>query len=352
MSNKAFLKQLVKYILIFLFLPAVIVWIFDPFFHYHKPIRPLKEVLTQAEYQVIGTLKNFEYDSLIAGSSMAENYNNYWFDELYHCKTIKAVKPGANTSDLVYLLNRAYEYKEIKNIFYTLDIAAFTTTVKEHYVNEGMPLYLYNKNPFDDIKYLFNKHVLFKEIPYMIANSFMGDYNEGDSFNWAKYKSFDTLHYTPTEEKQEDKNLEEYKENIDFNLNQLEELLKKHPETNFIFMVPPYSSLWWYEAYMCGDLEYNLYALEEIFNRLEGYENAEIHYFQAMEEIVSDLSNYMDLLHFHPDINKRLVELTLSGDYIVTKDNKKEVLENMKKLAEKCINVYAAQYLEQQSLSN
>ena len=30
----------------------------------------------------------------------------------------------------------------------------------------------------------------------------------------------------------------------------------------------------------------------------------------------------------------------------------KEVLENMKKLAEKCINVYAAQYLEQQSLSN
>ena len=59
-----------------------------------------------------------------------------------------------------------------------------------------MPLYLYNKNPLDDVKYLFNKHVLFEDIPYMIANSFIGDYDEGDSFNWAKYKDFKTLHYT------------------------------------------------------------------------------------------------------------------------------------------------------------
>lgn len=347
MQNKKFLKKLIISIILFLSLPAIIVLVFDPFFHYHKPIRPLKEVLTQAEYQVIGTLKNFEYDSLIAGSSMAENYNNYWFDELFGCKTIKAVKPGANTSDLVYLLNRAYEYKQIKNIFYTLDIAAFTTTVKEHYVNEGMPLYLYNENPLDDIKYLFNKHVIFKDIPYMIANSFLGDYNEGDSFNWAKYKSFDTLHYEPTIEKQENKNLEEYRQYVEFNLNQLEHLIREHQDTNFIFMVPPYSSLWWYEAYMCGDLEYNFYALEEIFNRLLKYENVEIHYFQSIEEIVADLSNYMDLLHFHPDINKNLVELIITDHYLVTMDNKEEKLSEMKQLADKCIYEYAKEYLKE-----
>lgn len=345
MEKRSFLKKLVISILIISSFVAGIVFVFDPFFHYHKPIKPLKAVLTQAEYQVIGTLRTFDYDSLIVGSSMAENYNNKWFDETFGCTTIKAVKPGANTSDLVYLLEAAYEEKEIKNIFYTLDIAALTTTVQEHYVNEGMPLYLYNKNPLDDVKYLFNKHVLFEDIPYMIANSFIGDYDEGDSFNWAKYKDFKTLHYTPTEEKQADKTLDEYGKYVDFNINKLENLVKSHPETKYIFMIPPYSCLWWYEAYMMGDIDLNFYALEQAFEKLIPLENVEIYYFQNIEEIVSDLSLYMDTIHYNTDVNRKLVELLSVDEYKVTFENKDDILESMKILSDKYIHVYAKEYI-------
>lgn len=343
-SKNKFLKKLILSIIVLATLTAGIVFIFDPFFHYHKPIRPLKAVLNQAEYQVIGTLRTFDYDSLIVGSSMAENYNNKWFDEAFDCTAIKAVKPGANTSDLVYLLEAAYEEKEIRNIFYTLDISALTTTIQEHYVNDGMPLYLYNKNPLDDVKYLFNKHVIFEDIPYMIANSFIGNYDEGDSFNWAQYKEFGTLHYTPTEKKQADKSLDEYGKYVDYNLNKLENMIKSHPETRYIFMIPPYSSLWWYEAHMCGDMELNFYALDQAFSRLLPYENVEIHYFQTMENIVSDLSLFMDLIHYHPDVNKSLVDLIPGNEYKVTLENKDIILENMKILADKCINKYAEEY--------
>lgn len=345
MEKRSFLKKLIISILIFASFTAGIVFVFDPFFHYHKPIKPLKAVLTQAEYQVIGTLRNFEYDSLIAGSSMAENYNNKWFDEAFDCKTIKAVKPGANTSDLVYLLEAAYEEKEIKNVFYTLDIAALTTSVQEHFVNEEMPLYLYNKNPLDDVKYLFNKHIIFEDIPYMIAYSFIGDYDEGDSFNWAKYKEFGTLHYTPTEEKQPDIEKNIYESNVNYNLTKLEDLVKTHPETKFIFMVPPYSALWWYESYMCGTLEQDLYAVEQAFERLLPLENVEIHYYQAMEEIVSDLSLYMDTIHYNSDVNKKLVDLISTNEYKVNIENKENLLEEMKILADKCINIYAQDYI-------
>lgn len=344
-NKKNFLKKLIIFIFVIASFVAGIVYIFDPFFHYHKPIKLLKAVLTQAEYQVIGTLRTFDYDSLIAGSSMAENYNNKWFDETFGCTTIKAVKPGANTSDLVYLLEAAYEEKEIKNIFYTLDIAALTTTVQEHYVNEGMPLYLYNKNPLDDVKYLFNKHVLFEDIPYMIANSFIGDYDEGDSFNWAKYKDFKTLHYTPTEEKQADKTLDEYGKYVDFNINKLENLVKSHPETKYIFIIPPYSCLWWYEAYMMGDIDLNFYALEQAFEKLIPLENVEIYYFQNMEEIVSDLSLYMDTIHYNTDVNRKLVELLSVDEYKVTFENKDDILESMKILSDKYIHVYAKEYI-------
>ena len=344
-NKNEFLKKLIVSIILLAILTAGIVFVFDPFFHYHKPIKPLKAVLTQAEYQVIGTLRTFDYDSLIAGSSMAENYNNKWFDEAFDCTTIKAVKPGANTSDLVYILEAAYEEKEIKNVFYTLDIAALTTSVQEHYVNEEMPLYLYNKNPLDDVKYLFNKHVLFEDIPYMIANSFMGNYDEGDSFNWAKYKDFKTLHYTPTKEKQPDISKKEYESYVNFNLTKLEDLINSHPETRYIFMIPPYSSLWWYESYMCGNLEQDLYAVEQAFERLLPFENVEIHYFQNMEEIVSDLSLYMDPIHYNADVNRILVDLISTKEYKVSYENKNEILENIKILADKYIYVYAKEYI-------
>lgn len=345
MGKKRFLKNLIVFIIIAAFFVMGIVFVFDPFFHYHKPIKPLKAVLTQAEYQVIGTLRTFDYDSLIVGSSMAENYNNRWFDDTFHCTAIKAVKPGANTSDLEYLIEAAYEERDIKNIFYTLDISALTTSVREHYVNGGMPLYLYNKNPFDDVKYLFNKHVIFEDIPYMIANSFLGDYDEGNSFNWAKYKNFDSLHYTPVKEKEIDKTYEEYGEDVNFNLDKLENMIKSHSETKFIFMVPPYSSLWWYDEYMYGNKEQNFYAIEQVFSRFLTYDNVEIHYFQTMENIVSDLSLYMDLIHYRPDVNKNLVDLILTGKYKVTVDNKDEILKNMKILADKCVYEYAKDYI-------
>ena len=55
-----------------LLLTAVIgtVILFDPFYQYHKPLPGLKAVLTDKEYQCVGTLRNFDYDALIVGSSV------------------------------------------------------------------------------------------------------------------------------------------------------------------------------------------------------------------------------------------------------------------------------------------
>lgn len=344
--KKKFLKKLVIGIVIGIIMTACVVIFFDPFFHYHKPIRPLKAVLTQAEYQVIGTLRTFDYDALIAGSSMAENYNNNDFNEAFGCTTIKAVKPAANTVDLLYFLEEAFKEKEIKKIFYNLDISALTSSRRETFVENGMPLYLYNKNPLDDIKYLFNKDILFKEIPYMVATSVLTDYDEGDSYNWAQYKDFSIMYYEPTLDRLPMQTEEDYREDVDRNISLLANMVKKHPETEFIFIVPPYSSLWWYEADMKGELEADFYALKEAFSKLLSLENVEIHYFQHLEEIVSNLDLYMDLLHFHPNVNQYILNALQTGKHQVTEENQKMILEEMRQLSEKCIYVYAKEYFE------
>ena len=100
---------------------------------------------------------------------------------------------------------------------------------------------------------------------------------------------------------------------------------------------------------MHGDLEQDFYALEQVFDRLLPYENVEIHYFQNMEEIISDLTLYMDLIHYHPDVNKALVDLIPANEYRVTLENKDEILKNMKIMADKCITEYAEEYFAEKN---
>ena len=100
---RKFLKGfLVQAVLLLLALAAAVILI-DPFFHYHKPWFGLKAVLTDKEYQCIGSLRTFDYDSLIVGSSVAENYYNGWFNEGFQCKTVKAIRSYGATADLCYL---------------------------------------------------------------------------------------------------------------------------------------------------------------------------------------------------------------------------------------------------------
>ena len=96
---------------ILLLAAAGLVFVFDPFFHYHEPLGPLKAVLTKKEYQVPGTLRNFSYDSVLVGSSTAENFNNRWFDEAFGTQSVKAIKSSGVTAQLDYYVRMAAEGK-------------------------------------------------------------------------------------------------------------------------------------------------------------------------------------------------------------------------------------------------
>lgn len=320
-----------------LILAAGLVFIFDPFYHYHGPWAGLKAVVTKSEYQCIGTIRNFEYDSVSCGSSTAENYNNHWFDEAFDCTTIKAIKSSGTTADLKFYLEEAFATHEVKNVFYSLDLFALKGDPEQNFVNDSMPLYLFDKNPLNDVKYLWNKDVIFEDIPYLLSINFFEDYDEGTSYNWAQYKTFskeETLsHYIRQEEVLEELRKDEYSPFVDGNVNILKEMVEAHPETNFYFIMPPYSMLWWDSAARNGELSQYFYASKKAIETLLPYENVKIFYFQNDRKIILDLDNYMDPVHFSADINYYIVESMAAGEYRVTEENYESLLEDMKELA-------------------
>lgn len=98
-------------------------------------------------------------------------------------------------------------------------------------------MYLYDDNHLNDIEYLLNKDVLFEKIPYMIAQSLTGDYDEGNSYNWAQWKSFNEdmiLGLYIRKMNIEDMKPENCCQNkLDGNLALLCAEIEAHPETQF-----------------------------------------------------------------------------------------------------------------------
>lgn len=303
-----------------LLLAAGLVILFDPFYHYHGPVLGLKAVVTKSEYQCIGTVRSFDYDSVLCGSSTAENYNNRWFDEAFGAKTVKAIKSSGTTADLKFYLDEAFATHQIKNVFYSLDLFALDGDPDVNFVNESMPLYLFDQNPWNDVKYFWNRDVLFEDIPYLLAMNLAGDYDEGASYNWWQYKTFseeETLrHYEPVEKAQPPVPASEYQPRVDGNLAILTEMIEAHPETQFTFFLPPYSYLWWESVEKSGQLEEYTYARRAVAEKLTGYENVRLLDFQKEESIVTNLDNYMDPIHFSADINWFMVEEAAKEDSV------------------------------------
>ncbi|WP_029323719.1 hypothetical protein [Butyrivibrio sp. AE3004] len=342
-KNNSFIKNFITGTLIILFLIGIIVFLIDPFFHYHKPWFGLKAVLNDKEYQCIGTLRNFDYDAVIVGSSVAENNDNSWYDNAFDCKTIKAIRSYGATADLCYLLNEAYSSgNTIRKVFYNIDPSSLNASTEPTFKSTGCPMYLYDKNPLNDIQYLYNKGVLFEKIPYMIVNSYIVDYDENLSYSWAKWKTFNKesslgLYFRPrTVKKMMNENI--YDDKLSVNIEILTDVVKMHPETDFYFFYPAYSMLWWDGIYRTGERDAFIHCEKEMTKALLSFDNVKIFCFQNEPEVISNLDNYMDSIHFSPEINKLMLDQMISGEYRMTNENYEEILDGMKIYSDKIVN--------------
>lgn len=336
---KTALKRIVILIAAELAALAVFVWYFDPFYQYHKPFPGLKAVLNDRDNQMAGTIHNFDYDSLLVGSSVAENFDSAWLNAAYGCETLKVIRASGSMADLLYYVEMAEGEQEIRNIFWCLDIAAMSASTEVTLYGEDVPRYLHTKTALDDLPYLFNKEIILEKIPAMVVSSHLGINTDGSAYNWAKGKNFSAeaamgWYDRPADAGQgvAEKAPELYVETVAENLEMLMGQIREHPEIRYRFLIPPYSMLWWDCAWVNGEEKERFYILEKTVPALLSCENTEVYYFQNDEAIICDLDNYMDMIHYSPEINQLMLEKMGAGEGRVTEENWAEVLADMQEL--------------------
>lgn len=83
-----------------------------------------------------------------------------------------------------------------------------------------------------------------------------------------------------------------------------------------------------------NQLEATLYEYQVVSEIFMEYPNVEIYFFTDEEEIITDLNNYADYTHYHPDINHYMVKCFADGtDKIETHEQLMEHINHMRDIA-------------------
>lgn len=262
----------------------------------------MEAVFQDRDNQMPGSVRNLSYDSVLMGSSLAENFDSSFLDRQYGCHTLKVIRASGSAADLLYYLDMARESHELKNVFWCLDLSAMDASPEHTLFDETVPRYLHTETILDDGTYLWNKDIIFQTIPLNFAYGQMGRNTGGHAYDWSQGKEFSARMAMLAYEKPRERVLTER----DFTV-QKENVL--------------------------ANLEEKFYILEQTLPVLLSCDNVEVYYFQDEEEIICNLDNYMDMIHYSPTVSQYILDKMASGEGRVTRENWQEAVERMRDLA-------------------
>lgn len=335
-SKSFFINFLLLYIFFILVIASAVVFA-DPLFHFHKPVNFLQYDLQNgdARYQNYGIGKNWDYNAIITGTSMTQNFKSSEVDVLFSVNSIKVPFSGAGWKEVNDFLDTSIQTKKKKNERISLILRGLDANQilkdKDYSGLDEYPDFLYDENVFNDLKYLFNKD-LFKQ--YFIHNllytlkgnkttSFdtYHNWNNRYVFNektvWDSYKNVRVL------DKNEEKNLSlTDKKSIEDSVNQnIKRLIMNNPDIEFYYFFTPYSILYWDDLNQNGDLKRTIEALKYATSLLCTCNNLHLFCFFDEYEMITNLNNYKDAGHYGEWINSYILNSMQKGLHELTVQN-------------------------------
>ena len=314
---------------------CAVVWYVDPFRLFHQPFMCKNQIYDDMRYNARWFIKSGDYDSIILGTSMLANTSAKEAAELLGGKFINISIWGSSLEQRAILMNYALKKKPIKKIIISLDRGGLVPVNmkldNKVLANRFDFLYTDNSNIFKvymNIKFI-SKIFSFKceeDANMDMPSSWMlkwGDRTEqrfGGLENWIKtYKDKDmqttmqmlsaaaimALNGYQPQNLLNTYYLEKYQKDLD---NNVLKFAKDYPNTEFVLVIPPYfmayNSILRFSAdgYSALQKELIRYVLNQKLSNIKLYAYDYL-------DVTYDVGNYMDLGHYSPGINSKILQM-------------------------------------------
>ena len=337
MKDKIFFKVSILGTVSILILIMFTVILIDPYFHYHKPLCFFNYKISNQRYINDGIIKHFNYDAIITGTSMTENFKTSQFDEIFKTISIKVPFSGGSYKEINDAIKIALENNNnIKYVFRGLDYGKINEDYNKM-TYDSYPIYLYDNNIFNDYKYWWNKEILIRGVAQNIIYNILGkkttSFDEYSSWRDLKGGEDKVLKdYKRVDKKSEKVFLsEEDTKKIDKNIKEnITKLPKKYPDVKFIYFITPYSIVYWDELNQKNELEKQIHMEEYMIEKILEVSNIELYSFYSNYDLITNLENYKDVGHYTGDINDKILNWIGKKKYKLSKENyKKYIRKNL-----------------------
>ncbi|MDA3046051.1 hypothetical protein OFO10_02645 [Campylobacter sp. VBCF_06 NA8] len=329
---------------------VTIIFISDPLRIFHKPIICKNSIETNLRLGNYTLINNYDFDSIILGSSMLDNTSAKEASQILGEKFINLSIDGSDYFEreliLNYILN--IKNKNIKKIIFSLDTWHFLNQNKGNITYPPHKFdFLYDNKKFNDYKVYFDKYMLTKTLERFIKcenvnldrpNAWFeieDQYSRFGGFeNWIKNKNnsqirqaFDIIKNNVQKIKNgEIQSLENLDEQILKSKNYVDEYILKfvsqNPQTEFYLVLPPYSRI--HNAIEFHTKKRDFLVTKEVLRYLveqsKTHKNLKI-YAWGDTDYPDNIANYKDLTHYSHKFNSLMLEYLRDGTGLLTPQN-------------------------------
>lgn len=321
-------------------LPVVVVlfgilWLYDPLQLFHKPIFRETTFFGDMRLAARGIIWNYDFDSVILGTSMLENTSAKEAGEKLGGKWVNLSLINSSYDERAVILEYLFGYKKPQKIIYSLE--SFTiASIKDSSRFD----YLYDENPLDDFKIYLNDRFILCALAWRESKDCTGNKGleellkwfdcEGKLFGgfekWLKYGKKETIAMlknikdAPFVIKKDNFDLEKQRSYIQ---TYVLDFVAENPQTQFYFIVPTYSRL----SYRIGSGDFDNKAfynralnLKWFVKELEKYPNAKIYGFDTLD-YADDIASYRDFIHYNVDMNSLHLDSIRGEKHILDSNN-------------------------------
>ena len=334
MDSKKWLGKCIGSLVGAVVLMLALCFVFDPYFHFHKPFSFVRYRLYDERYTNDGISRHFDYDAIVTGTSMAQNFKPSEMDQLFGTHAVKETFSGAGYQELSQNLERALKRNQnLKTVIWTIDYNGLIRE-KDWTQYEGYPTYLYDDDPWNDTQYVFNKSIFYHGTLTNIAKTILRkpstSMDEYSSWNKPTGLQYILQSYDRWEERAPMQSglLPEEREMVIANIQEnIINLVNQYPNTTFYLFYTPYSICFWdfqnQEGLMMRQFEAEQIATELLLQ----CSNVKLYNFYDKYDIICNLDNYRDKEHYSAEINSKILQWIAAEDSKITLDNYKDRLE-------------------------
>lgn len=281
----------------------------------HKPV-----YFENQRYQMPGLAKHYDYDTVVIGTSMTENFYPSYVDKVLEGKTLKLSIQGSTSKEQRLILEKAIQSGKVKNVIWGLDLNSFS--MGPDYVVSGFPMHMYREDASLILNYLLSLESIVLSLKTMLGigmtslenlNTWDKKYEFSErrvAQQWLLFKNSGQL---SGDERSAHANRRWIVDAVQSNL---ELIVKENQNIDFYLYYPPRSILY---HTMRNQLELDYLSSLELFMRsvfesVGRLNNVGVYDFQADKNIIFDLSLYKDTEHHNLSINELIVDNFKSGD--------------------------------------